>query len=229
MSDQVLFDPGKLTGFVQAFTKSTFGDNIGVDQLVLLGQSMQGLDAGRVTFITVPTVGEANSRGNEVLRTSDNNSLFEAVRKDTPLPGETPAGPSDQTPTNAPPPTEQVDPKTVKLQVLNGGNKTRNVAAKTADKLKGFGFQIVNVDNALQSVKQTVVRYGKDKEAAARVLASSVPGAQMLEDPSATGTLMLVIGPEYKGDVVAPTGAANAQPELPKDLSTVNGGDVTCA
>jgi LCP family protein required for cell wall assembly len=229
MSNQVLLDPGKLTGFVQAFTKSTFGDNIGVDQLMLLGQSMQGLDAGRVTFITVPTVGEANSRGNEVLRANDNNSLFAAIRKDTPLPGETPAPNTGQTPTSAPPPTEQVDPKTIKLQVLNGGNKTKGIAALTTNKLKSFGFQVVNTDNALETVKQTVVKYGKDKEAAARVLASAIPGAQMLEDPSATGALLLVIGPDFKGDVVAPTGAAEtAQPQLP-NVSTVNAGDVSCA
>jgi LCP family protein required for cell wall assembly len=229
MSNQVLLDPGKLTGFVQAFTKSTFGDNIGVDQLMLLGQSMQGLDAGRVTFITVPTVGEANSRGNEVLRANDNNALFAAVRKDTPLPGETPAPNTGQTATSAPPPTEQVDPKTIKLQVLNGGNKTKGIAATTTNKLKAFGFQVVNTDNALETVKQTVVKYGKDKEAAARVLASAIPGAQMLEDPSATGALLLVIGPDFKGDVVTPTGVAEtAQPQLP-NVSTVNAGDVSCA
>jgi LCP family protein required for cell wall assembly len=230
MSNQVLFDPGKLTSFVNAFSKSTFGDNIGVDQLFLLGQSMQGIEAGRVTFITVPTVGEANGRGNEVLRKTDDDNLFKAIRDDAPLPGEAAAPPSAQGPTNPPPPTEQVDPKTIKLQVLNGGNRTVGIAKKTSDALKTFGFQISNVDNALQNVPQTVVKYGKDKEAAARVLASSVPGAQMQEDPAATGALMLVIGPEFNGKVVAPTGAANAPaPQLPKDLSTVNANDISCA
>ncbi|HEV8559488.1 MAG TPA: LCP family protein [Actinophytocola sp.] len=230
MSNQVLLDPGKLTSFVQAFAKSTFGDNIGVEQLMLLGQSMQGIEAGRVTFITVPTVGEANTRGNEVLRTNDKDNLFAAVRKDTPLPGESPAPATGQSPTSAAPPTQQVDPKTIKIQVLNGGNTTQKIATRTADKLKALGFQIVTIDNALEKVKQTVVKYGKDKEAAARVLASAVPGAQMLADPSATGALMLIIGPEYKGDVVAPTGVVNSPPaDLPKDLATVNGGDVSCA
>jgi LCP family protein required for cell wall assembly len=228
MSSQVLFDPGKLTGFVGAFTKSTFGDNIGTDQLMLLGQSMQGLEAGRVTFVTVPTVGEANARGNEVLRANDNGNLFKAIRDDTPLPGEKPA-PETGTPTSPAPPTQQVDPKTIKVQVLNGGNKTQGIATKTSNKLKPFGFQIVRVDNG-EAVNKTVVKYGKDKEAAARVVASAVPGAQLLEDPSAAGALILVIGPEYKGDVVAPTGVvANAPAELPKDLSTVNGDDGACA
>jgi LCP family protein required for cell wall assembly len=234
MSNQVLLDPGKLTGFVNAFAGATFGDNLGVDQLMLLGQSMQGIEAGRVTFITVPTVGVANARGNEVLRTKDNESLFKAIRNDTPLPGETPAPPSeaDKTPTSAPAPSQPIDPKTIKLQVLNGGNTTQKIAGKTAQKLEAFGFDIVNVNNAMGKVSQTVVKYGKEKEAAARVVASAIPGAQMQEDPTAAGALILVIGPEYKGNVVAPTGtpapAPTAPAELPK-LSTVNGGDVTCA
>lgn len=235
MSSQVLLDPGKLTGFVGAFANSTFGDNIGTDQLFLLGQSMQGLAAGRVTFITVPTVGEANARGNEVLRKGDNDSLFKAIRDDAPLPGESAAPPPTQTTTTTTPPAQPqtVDPKTIKVQVLNGGNKTAKIATKTSEKLKTFGYQIVRVDNAPE-VPATVVKYGKDKEAAARTLASSIPGAQLQEDPSAAGALLLVIGPEYKGDVVAPNGNGPAAPpptttELPKNLSTVNGGDVSCA
>jgi LCP family protein required for cell wall assembly len=238
MSSQVLLDPGKLTGFVQAFSKATFGDNIGIDQLMTLGQSMQGLQAGRVTFITVPTVGVANARGNETLRNSDNDALFKAIRNDSPLPGEAPAPPdkSTQPPTSADPPAKPVDPKTIKLQVLNAGNKTARIAGKTSDKLKDFGYQVVRFDNALEQVDKTVVRYGKDNEAAARTLASSIPGAAMQEDPSAGGALLLLLGPEYKGDVVAPNGApagGSTQPpqttDLPKNLSTVNGGDITCA
>lgn len=234
MSTQVLLDPGKLTSFVQAFSKSTFGDNVGIDQLMKLGQSMQGLEAGRVTFITVPTVGEANQRGNEVLRKNDNDTLFKAVRNDQPLPGEAPPPASTETPTSTPPATEQVDPKTIKLQVFNGGNtKIPKIAGKTADKLKAFGYTIVRVDNALEKVQKTVVKYGKDKEAAARTLASSIPGAQLEQDPSAVGALLLVIGPEYGGEVVAPNGSGGPAPttttELPKNLSTVNADDVTCA
>jgi LCP family protein required for cell wall assembly len=235
MSTQVLLDPGKLTGFVQAFTASTFGDNIGTDQMFLLGQSMQGLAAGRVTFITVPTVGEANGRGNEVLRDKDNQALFAAIRNDTPLPGEAPPPPpANQTQTSTPPPAQEqpVDPKSIKLQVFNGGNKTAGIATKTADKLGTFGYQIVRVENAPEQVAKTVIKYGKDKAAAAKTLASSVPGAALEEDAASAGALFLILGPEYKLNVVAPGGGGAAPPpttELPKNLSTVNGDDVKCA
>ncbi|WP_199430020.1 LCP family protein [Qaidamihabitans albus] len=90
MSRKVLLDMGKLTDFVNAFAASTFGENIGVDQLLTLAQSMRGLDAGSVVFMTVPTVGEANERGNEVLLEKDTGELFQALIQDTPLPGEEP-------------------------------------------------------------------------------------------------------------------------------------------
>ncbi len=96
MSTDVLLDMGKLTGFVQAFAQSTFGENIGVDQMITLAQSMRGMDAGRVTFLTVPTVGEANERGNEVLLEADVDELFESLIENTPLPGEEPAGAPDE-------------------------------------------------------------------------------------------------------------------------------------
>nr|WP_246272512.1 LCP family protein [Amycolatopsis acididurans] len=91
MSHGVLTNPGQLTDFVNAFAKATFGDNIGVDQLLTLAQSMKGLDASKVSFMTVPTTGEANSRGNEVLMDTKAKELFQALIDNAPLPGTTPA------------------------------------------------------------------------------------------------------------------------------------------
>lgn len=88
MSKDVLLDLGKLHAFVNAFAASTFGENIGVDQLLTLAQSMKGLNAGKVEFLTVPTIGEANDRGNEVLLEEQSAALFHALMKSEPLPGE---------------------------------------------------------------------------------------------------------------------------------------------
>lgn len=90
MSNDVLTDPGKLTGFVNAFAAATLGENIGVDQMVTLAQSMKGVDTDTITFLTVPTTGYANERGNEVMMLEGMNMLFQALRDDTPLPGEEP-------------------------------------------------------------------------------------------------------------------------------------------
>ncbi|MGC7093592.1 LCP family protein [Amycolatopsis lurida] len=93
MSKDVLFDGAKLTGFINAFTAATFGDNIGVDQMLTLAQSMKGLDPNTVKFITVPTVGEANERGNEVLLQAKSKELFAALIENGPLPDEKAAAP----------------------------------------------------------------------------------------------------------------------------------------
>lgn len=90
MSHGVLTNPGQLSGFVTAFAKATFGDNIGVDQMLTLAQSMKGLDASKVNFMTVPTTGESNSRGNEVLLDSKAKAIFQALIDNTALPGTTP-------------------------------------------------------------------------------------------------------------------------------------------
>ncbi|PRX44499.1 LytR family transcriptional attenuator [Prauserella shujinwangii] len=98
LSRNVLLDMGKLTDFVNAFAASTFGENIGVDQMLTLAQSMRGLNAGSVTFLTVPTVGEANERGNEVLLDQQTSDLFHALINNAPLPGEEPETPASTGP-----------------------------------------------------------------------------------------------------------------------------------
>ncbi|SES26139.1 transcriptional attenuator, LytR family [Actinokineospora terrae] len=235
MSGQVLLDPSKLTSFTGEVAKSTFGDNIGVDSLMQLGQSLQNLEAGRVTFITVPTVGTSNSRGNEVLRKDDADRLFRAIINKEPLSGEAPPPPATDnggTQQQAAPLREPVDPKTLKVQVLNGGNETGGIAKRTAEKLEAFGFTVVQV-NPTAPVARTVVRYGKGHEAAAQTLASTIPNATMQEDPSMSAALVLVIGPEFTGQVVAPgtpgTPTPTPAPKPLPDLSTVNGSDVKCA
>ncbi|MFD1044567.1 LCP family protein, partial [Kibdelosporangium lantanae] len=106
MSGQVLLDPGKLTGFVNAFTKATFGEGITSNDLITLSRSLQNVAAGKITFITVPTVGLPNDRGNEVLRDKDNKALFTAVINETPLPGESDAGAPNPQAQNKPPDQE---------------------------------------------------------------------------------------------------------------------------
>ncbi|MFJ1766266.1 LCP family protein [Amycolatopsis sp. NPDC088138] len=86
MSSDVVLDPGKLSDFITAFAKATFGDNLGVKQMMTLAQSMKGLDPSKISFLTVPTVGIANSRGNEVLVRSKTKALFDALRNNTALP-----------------------------------------------------------------------------------------------------------------------------------------------
>ncbi|HEY0639512.1 MAG TPA: LCP family protein, partial [Pseudonocardiaceae bacterium] len=236
MSNRVLLDPGKLGGFVEALAANTFADNVGVDQMMQLGQSLHGLDAGRVTLVTVPTTGEANEFGNEELRQADMSALFRAIIDGTPLPNEQPA-PAPSEPAPSQPGTVTITADQVKVQVLNGTGEG-GLAADIARRMRSVGFQVVKVDNAPQQAPATVIRYSESRQAQALTVAAAVPGATLQLDPSMGGAVELVLGNGFQDTVQAPqlgqpVGGEPATPSspspLPIDLETVNGADTTCS
>ena len=88
ISSETLFDLDRLNEVVNTFIDDSYVDNVQTRDLVRLGQSLQGINAGRITFVTVPTTGVADWDGNEVPRTEDVQALFDAIIDDEPLPGE---------------------------------------------------------------------------------------------------------------------------------------------
>jgi LCP family protein required for cell wall assembly len=88
ISSETLFDLDRLDEVVNTFIDDSYVDNVQTRDLVRLGQSLQGINAGRITFVTVPTTGIADWEGNEVPRTEDVRALFDAIIDDEPLPGE---------------------------------------------------------------------------------------------------------------------------------------------
>ena len=88
ISKEVFFSLSKLNNVVNMFIEDSYVDNIKTNDLVDLGQSIQGVNAGRITFVTVPTVGYADEYGNETPRTDDMRTLFDAIINDDPLPEE---------------------------------------------------------------------------------------------------------------------------------------------
>jgi hypothetical protein len=79
ISTETLFDVSRLNEVVNTFIDDSFVDNIQTRDLVRLGQSLQGMNAGRITFVTVPTTGLADEEGNEQPRTEDIQALFDAI------------------------------------------------------------------------------------------------------------------------------------------------------
>ena len=69
------------------FISNTYVDNVKTKDLVELGQSLQGMAAGHITFVTVPT-GVTDQNGDEPPRTADMRALFDAIINDDPLPME---------------------------------------------------------------------------------------------------------------------------------------------
>ncbi|MFD6220493.1 LCP family protein [Nocardia asteroides] len=244
LSKKVLLDPSSLQGFVKAFREHTFVAGIETQDLILLGRSLQKVNAGAVTFITAPTAG-TNDRGNEIPRTSDIKAIFRAIIDDQPLPGEQTAPPI--TSSSSPAPTEApkiyaVKPSTVSVRVSNGSG-LGGIAQQSANRLGAQGFGIYHVGNyAFGSSETTKVRYSPGNEAEAATVASAIPGASIERaDDLDVGIVDLILGTDFAGTVRTPTavgaeitGAATGEPitaapvALPSDLEHMNAADTSC-
>ena len=223
MSTDVLLNFGKLTGFINGFTAATFGQNMNSDSLITLGQSLQGLSAGRVTFITVPTTG--TRYGNEIPNLKEIRTIFQAIIDDTPLPGE--EGPAKPSTTPAPTPAPVKPGGSAKIGVLNGTVQA-GLAGTTAEKLTGVGYTVDTTGTAPSVTSSSSVQYSGAQADAAKQLAGSIPGAQLQEDDSLGDTVTVVLGQDFAGEVKPPDKSSPTPAPLPSDLSVVNAGDTSC-
>ncbi len=240
LSSEVLLNPAKLNGLINAFTSETFVENIDTESLVTLGRSLQNVDADAVTFLTVPTAG-TNEWGNEIPRTDDIKSIFRAIIDDDDLPGEKRAEPLPQSvPEPQPQSVQTVDPSSVNVQVSNASGES-GLAATVAASLAAEGFEIYDVGNyAAGTTDDTVVRFSPANDDEAATVASSFPGA-VLESAKGLGTVVeVVLGSNFSGTVQTPLASDTpvsvsdvrvGEPEdveIPTDLAVVNAGDVSC-
>ncbi len=177
ISTETLFDLGKLNDVVNMFIEDSYVDNVKTRDLVGLGQSLQGMSAGRITFVTLPTTGVADEEGNEVPRTEDIRALFDAIIEDKPLPGEndrnetlspltaatmtggaTTTAPSAEATETADPAastdtvTEEVkavaaDPRDVTVQVANG-TETAGLSVTATGEFELYGFDALEPDRS---------------------------------------------------------------------------------
>lgn len=245
LSNEILLSPSKLNSFINAFAGSTQGQNVGADQLLTLGQSLQGLEAGRVSFVTMPHRTEEGPTlspddNTEEFVPEEADRLFKAIIEGTPLPGETPdADPNkNDSPTTQKPPAQPgagkiIDPKQVHLQVLNGDPDAGGAGGRLKESLIEQGFDVVKTDDA-PPVDKTIIKYGVGGEDAAATLGAAIPGATLQFDATMGSAVAVVIGPNFDEKVVSPQGGtaqntAAGQNSTPEDLSIVNGGADPCA
>jgi LCP family protein required for cell wall assembly len=238
VSDRVLFDPGRLTRFITAFTGHTFMDNTGTQDLLMLGRSLRRLAADQVTFLTVPTAG-TTSYGNEIPRETDIKAIFRAIIDDQPLPGE--QRPPDPASSEAPVRLTAADPDTMPVQVSNA-SATSGLARNTAAELAGPGFRISSIDTyPYGTLSTTVVRYSAGHRAEAATVAAAIPGAKLQATTGIGSMVQVILGTDFSGLVQAPPpvgsplppiASAPTAPEspitLPADLEHVNAADDSC-
>jgi LCP family protein required for cell wall assembly len=221
ISEDTLFDLNKLNNVVNMFISDTYVDNVKTKDLVQLGQSLQGMVAGHMTFVTVPT-GVTDQNGDEPPRMSDMRALFDAIINDDPLPeendhntqslGTSPtSGPSSgptKAPTTkkAPVPTAAPDaqrqqvtttsPQDVTVRVSNATTQS-GLAATAASQLKRNGFNVMNPDDYPSSVNTTTVLFSPGNEQAAATVASSFANARVQRVSGYGQVIQVVLGPDF--------------------------------
>ena len=250
ISKDTFFSLSKLNNVVNMFIADSYVDNIQTKDLVDLGQSIQGVNAGRITFVTVPTVGYADEYGNEVPRTVDMRALFDAIINDDPLPEERNADntPVPQTPTSAEQPAPDphgelvdavtTDPSAVTVRVSNSTGED-GLASTAASTLQQYGFNTVEPDDYPGPLDSTTVFFSAGNEEAAATVASAF-GTSTIERSSGLGDEVRVVlgsdfsavnAPQPSGSPVQVSvvhGTSSEPTHLPEDLTVTNAADTTC-
>ncbi|MGB6208060.1 LCP family protein [Mycobacterium sp.] len=255
ISQNTFFSLNKLNNVVNTFIKDSYVDNVKTKDLVQLGQSVQGMSAGHVSFVTVPT-GETDTNGDEPPRTSDMRAMFDAIINDDPLPGENDLNATSSPPTkslaskapkttspSAEPHSEQVQavtasPHDVIVQVSNSTSKS-GLATTASTQLKHHGFRVKAPDDYPSSLKSTTVLFSPGNEQAAATVAATLSNPKIERITGIGKTVQVVLGPDFSSvSAPPPTGSSvsvqidrnsNSQPtKLPDDLSVTNAADTTC-
>ncbi|MET0474927.1 MAG: LCP family protein [Mycobacterium sp.] len=252
ISKDTFFSLSKLNNVVNMFINDSYVDNIQTKDLVDLGQSVQGVNAGRITFVTVPTVGYADEYGNEVPRTDDMRSLFDAIINDDPLPEEknadnTPVPETAQAPSSTAAPTD-VNGELVNAVTTNPGDITVRVSNSTgenglastaASELQEHGFNVETPDDYPGPLDATTVFFSAGNEQAAATVASSFKTATIERASGIGDVIQVVLGSDFNQvSAPEPSGSSvqvhvvrdrsGSTTHLPEDLTVTNAADTTC-
>src|SRR6516162_749416 len=229
ISEDTLLDLNKLNKVVDMFISDTTVDNVKTKDLVQLGQSLQGMAAGHMTFVTVPT-GVTDQNGDEPPRMADMRALFDAIINDDPLPeendhnaeslGSTSTSGANKTATTekAPTPTAAPDaqhqqvtttsPQDVTVRVSNATAQS-GLAASATSQLKRSGFNVMTPDDYPSSVNATTVLFSPGNEQAAATVASSFANAKVQRVSGYGQVIQVVLGPDFNSVTApAPSGSS---------------------
>ena len=257
ISQNTFFSLNKLNNVVNMFISDSYVDNVKTKDLVQLGQSVQGMSAGHVSFVTVPT-GITDENGDEPPRTSDMRALFDAIINDDPLPGENDLNATTSPPTKsltskatqtspstpAPDPHPQqvqavtAAPQNVTVQVSNSTAKS-GLAATASNQLKRRGFNVKSPDDYPSVLKSTTVFFSPGNEQAAATVAAAFANSKVARVTGMGQVVQVVLGPDFSSTSAPPPAGSSVNlqvdrntsslpAKLPEDLSVTNAADTTC-
>ena len=254
ISKETFFSLSKLNSVVNMFISNSYVDNIKTRDLVQLGQSVQGMNAGHVSFVTVPT-GITDENGDEPPRTSDMRALFDAIINDAALPGENDMNATPSPPTTsqnskasqagqpADPHPEQLQsvaaaPQDVTVQVSNSTAKS-GLATTASNQLKRRGFRVKSPDDYPNPLKSTKVLFSPGNEQAAATVAATFANSKVERITGTGHVVQVVLGSDFNAVGTPPAAgspvslqvdrnASSPPTKLPDDLSVTNAADTHC-
>jgi LCP family protein required for cell wall assembly len=182
LSAGTLANPRRIHQLINATQQSLVLDE-GFDVLEFATR-MQGLTAGNMVFETVPVVGDGQSESDGAVLTVDPQAVREFVAQaiEPPSPARSPRRP----PAKA----------AITVEVFNATAVT-GLARSVSQQLSGQGFGTSTVGNA-PARATSVVRYPPGRQDAGRLVAGTLGGLPLEEEPSLNaGTVQVYLGPDY--------------------------------
>ncbi len=215
-SGGTLVNPFKLNDLLNAVSSSLLKDPS--LNLLDLAKQAQDLRAGNITFATIPTTGDENVDGQDVLGV-DPAQVQQEIQQ---IIGNTADVIAKAT---------AVAPGSFSVDVLNGSG-TGGAAQANADLLTGAGYDVGTVGNFDGGADATQIRFPSSLAAQAKTLAAVVPGTTFVQT-SSVDKVTLVIGANGVG-VKDPSAAAATTPtsaapaETASTAGTRSGSDISC-
>ncbi|MGI8868087.1 MAG: LCP family protein, partial [Mycobacteriales bacterium] len=193
ISAGTILNPFKAKKFVETVSRSLTVDK-SLD-LVKLATQLRNIASGNVTFTTMPTQGASSGAGDGLKIDTDVTRAFFAEVAGARTSGSSATGSHAPKKTSKPRPT--VPRSEVSVQVLNGSG-VRGQAGRASLELRSAGFAITGTADADRtSYQRSVIRYAPGASAQANTVASAVPGAQLVEDASVGGSIVLILGSDF--------------------------------
>ena len=209
-TDDPTIAPGLADHLIPNLTADQSFDRAAFNELVraFMGLS-EGTGSGPV-FETLPWAMGDSAGSYLVEKQPEADAVLAVLRGQAPIPTATTAAPD--TTAGGGTTTPAVRPVDVRVLVRNGSG-VQGAAGTTAQDLQQKGFVNGGAENDPRgTVDHSEVRYAASDLAKAQLVASVVPGAQLVEDSSLSGTdIVLVLGKDFHGlGSTATTGAPAA-------------------
>lgn len=182
----LLTDPVKTYSFLKAVGQSvTTDDDLDLGTMKRLADSLKGISAGQVRFVTVPVERYAPDPNRVQWNQTGARALFEAIRNDDDLPAAPAASPAQPAPPK---------PSQIRVAVTDAGAGGRTVARVVA-RLRQEGFKVDGEVAHAAASPISRISFTAAAEAQASTLARIVPNAELTVTPDAPADgVRLVLG-----------------------------------